>query len=76
MSTIAAQLASDGAPVRLKVIDTGTTVESARQFAAGKVDLAVVRDAATLNVVAHRLENLIQDRREMLLKKPQIASVA
>ena len=43
MSTIAGQLASDGAPVRLKVIDTGTIVESARQFAAGKVDLAVVR---------------------------------
>ena len=33
-------------------------------------------DAATLNVVAHRLENLIHDRREMLIKKPQIASVA
>jgi len=33
-------------------------------------------DAATLNVVAHRLENLIHDRREMLLKKLQIASVA
>jgi hypothetical protein len=33
-------------------------------------------DAATLNVVAHRLENLIHDRREMLLKKPQIVSVA
>ena len=32
-------------------------------------------DAATLNVVAHRLENLIHDRREMLLKKLQIASV-
>jgi len=43
MSAIAGQLVSDGAPVRLKVIDTGTTVESAKQFAAGKVDLAVVR---------------------------------
>src|SRR6516164_6117952 len=43
MSAIASQLVSDGAPVRLRVIDTRTTVESARQFAAGKVDLAVVR---------------------------------
>jgi TRAP transporter TAXI family solute receptor len=43
MSAIASQLASDGAPVRLKVIDTGTSVESAKQFAAGKVDLAAVR---------------------------------
>jgi hypothetical protein len=32
-------------------------------------------DAATLNVVAHRLENLIHDRRAMLLAKPPIASV-
>jgi TRAP-type uncharacterized transport system substrate-binding protein len=29
--------------VRLKVIDTGTAVEAAKAFAAGKVDLAVVR---------------------------------
>jgi TRAP-type uncharacterized transport system substrate-binding protein len=43
MSAIAGQLVSDGAPVRLKVIDTGTVLESAKQFAAGKVDLAVVR---------------------------------
>ena len=43
MSAIASQFVSDGAPVRLNVIDTGTTVEAARQFAAGKVDLAVVR---------------------------------
>ena len=43
LSAIAGQLASDGASVRLKVIDTGTAVESAKQFAAGKVDLAVVR---------------------------------
>jgi hypothetical protein len=33
-------------------------------------------DAATLNVVAHRLENLIHDRRTVLLAKPPIASVA
>ena len=33
-------------------------------------------DAATLNVVAHRLENLVHDRRAILLAKPPIASVA
>jgi TRAP transporter TAXI family solute receptor len=43
MSEMASQLVSDGASVRLKVIDTGTGLESAKQFAAGKVDLAVVR---------------------------------
>jgi len=43
MSAIASQLAADGAPVRLKVIDTGTSVESGKQFNAGAVDLAAVR---------------------------------
>ena len=43
MSEMASQLVSDGASVRLKVIDTGTALESAKQFAAGNVDLAVVR---------------------------------
>jgi hypothetical protein len=33
-------------------------------------------DAATLNVIAHRLENLIHDRRAILLTTPQVASVA
>jgi len=33
-------------------------------------------DAATLNVVAHRLENLIHDRRALLMARPPIASVA
>jgi len=33
-------------------------------------------DASTLNVVAHRLENLIHDRRAMLLTRPPIASVS
>jgi hypothetical protein len=33
-------------------------------------------DAATLNVAAHRLENLIHDRRAMLAKRPAVASVA
>jgi ABC-type nitrate/sulfonate/bicarbonate transport system substrate-binding protein len=43
MSAIASQLISDGASVRFKVIDTGTALESAKAFAAGSVDLAVVR---------------------------------
>src|SRR5215469_3198466 len=43
ISTIAGQLASDGASVRLKVIDTGTAIEAGKQFAAGNVDLAAVR---------------------------------
>jgi TRAP-type uncharacterized transport system substrate-binding protein len=43
MSAIANQLASDSASVRLKVIDTGTVIESGKQFAAGNVDLAAVR---------------------------------
>jgi hypothetical protein len=33
-------------------------------------------DAATLNVVAHRLENLIHDRRVILATRPAVASVA
>jgi hypothetical protein len=33
-------------------------------------------DAATLNVAAHRLENLIHDRRTMLAAKPAVASEA
>ena len=33
-------------------------------------------DAATLNVVAHRLENLIHDRREILSARPSAAAVA
>jgi TRAP-type uncharacterized transport system substrate-binding protein len=43
MSAIASQLASDGASVRLKVIDTGTAIEAGKQFAAGNVDLGAVR---------------------------------
>jgi TRAP-type uncharacterized transport system substrate-binding protein len=43
MSAIASQLVSTNAPVRLKVIDSGTALEAANAFSAGKVDLAVVR---------------------------------
>ena len=43
MSAIAGELVSINASVRLRIIDTGTALESAKQFAAGNVDLAVVR---------------------------------
>src|SRR5439155_26825209 len=43
MSAIASRLVSANAPVRLKVIDSGTVLEAADAFAAGKVDLAGVR---------------------------------
>jgi TRAP transporter TAXI family solute receptor len=43
MSAIASRLVSTNAPVRLKVIDSGTALEAAHTFSAGKADLAVVR---------------------------------
>src|ERR1700736_6050146 len=43
MSAIASRLVATNAPVRLKVIDSGTVVEAAKAFAAGNADLAVVR---------------------------------
>ena len=43
MSAIASRLVSTNASVRFKVIDTGTALEAAQAFAAGKVNLAVVR---------------------------------
>jgi TRAP-type uncharacterized transport system substrate-binding protein len=43
MSAIASRLVTTNAPVRFKVIDTGTALEAAQAFAAGKVNLAVVR---------------------------------
>jgi TRAP-type uncharacterized transport system substrate-binding protein len=43
MSAIASEFVSRNAPVRLKVIDSGTALEAANAFSAGKVDLAVVR---------------------------------
>jgi TRAP transporter TAXI family solute receptor len=43
MSAIASRLVATNASVRLKVIDTGTALEAANVFSAGKADLAVVR---------------------------------
>ena len=60
MSAIASRLAAIKAPVRLNVTDTGTAFEAAKAFAAGTVDLAVVRadvgdlsQAQAVLVVAH-----------------------
>ena len=43
MSALASQLVTTNAPVRLKVIDSGTALDAAKAFSAGKADLAVVR---------------------------------
>jgi TRAP-type uncharacterized transport system substrate-binding protein len=43
MSAIASHLVTINAPVRFNVVDTGTALDAAKAFAAGKVDLAVVR---------------------------------
>jgi TRAP-type uncharacterized transport system substrate-binding protein len=43
MSAIASRLVATNAPVRFKVVDSGTALEAAKAFAAGNVDLAVVR---------------------------------
>src|SRR5712671_3061099 len=66
MSAIASRLVSTNAPVRLKVIDSGTVLEAADAFAAGKVDLAVVRgdvgdlsQAQAVVVVSHIVALLI-----------------
>ena len=50
MSAIAGRLASANSPVRLKVVDKETVAGAARAFAAGDVDLAIVRaDAGNLS---------------------------
>jgi TRAP transporter TAXI family solute receptor len=66
MSAVASHLVSTNAPVRLKVVDTGTALEAAKLFAAGKVDLAVVRgdvgdlsQAQAVVVVAHMVALVI-----------------
>ena len=66
MSAIANELVSKNAPVRLKVIDSGTALEAAAAFSAGKVDLAVVRgdvgdlsQAQAVLVVSHMVVLII-----------------
>src|ERR1700732_4474911 len=66
MSAIASELVSTDASVRLKVIDSGTALEAANAFSAGKVDLAVVRgdvgdlsQAQAVVVVSHMVGRII-----------------
>src|SRR6202453_2003570 len=66
MSAIASPLIATNAPIRLKVIDSGTALEAANTFATGKADLAVVRgdvgplsQARAVVVVSHVLVLLI-----------------
>jgi TRAP-type uncharacterized transport system substrate-binding protein len=66
MSALASEFASTNAPVRLKVVDSGTALEAANAFAAGKVDLAVVRgdvgdlsQAQAVVVVSHMVAMIV-----------------
>src|ERR1700724_4826955 len=66
MAGIASELVSTNAPVRLKVIDSGTALEAADAFSSGKVDLAVVRgdvgdlsQAYSIVVVSHMVVLII-----------------
>jgi TRAP-type uncharacterized transport system substrate-binding protein len=66
MSTIASRFASTSAAVRLKVIDTGSTLDAAKAFSSGNVDLAVVRgdvgdlsQAQAVVVVSHMVALII-----------------
>ena len=57
MSAIAAQMAAAGAPVRLKVIDKGTSLNAVNAFAAGETDLAIARadigDLSAARTIVH-----------------------
>jgi TRAP-type uncharacterized transport system substrate-binding protein len=66
MSAIASRLVATNAPVRFKVVDSGTALEAAKAFAAGNVDLAVVRgdvgdlsQAQAVVVVSHMVALII-----------------
>src|SRR3984957_18900634 len=66
MSAIASRLVATDAPVRLKVIDSGTALGAAQTFSAGKADLAVIRgdigdlsQARAVVVVSHVVVLLI-----------------
>jgi TRAP-type uncharacterized transport system substrate-binding protein len=50
VSALASHLVSTNAPIRFKIVDSGTGLEAAKAFAAGKANLAVVRgDAGDLS---------------------------
>jgi TRAP-type uncharacterized transport system substrate-binding protein len=63
---MASRLVTNNAPVRFKVIETGTALEAAEAFAAGKVDLAAVRGdvgdlskAGAVVVLAHMVALIV-----------------
>jgi TRAP-type uncharacterized transport system substrate-binding protein len=67
LTAIASRLASTNSPVRLKVIDTGSALEAAKEFSAGKVNLAVVRadfenpsDARTVVLLAYAVVLIVE----------------
>ena len=66
MSALASKLAQQKAPVRLTMVETPSALDAANAFAAGKVDLAVVRgdvgdlsQAQAVAVVAHAVALLV-----------------
>src|SRR5215218_616105 len=66
VSKLAGKLAQQKAPVRLKAVEAGSTLDAANAFSAGKVDLAVVRgdvgdlsQAQAVVVVAHTVALLV-----------------
>jgi TRAP-type uncharacterized transport system substrate-binding protein len=73
---LARQIRSIDAPAELSDIEDkiDNILKTQRAKAAGGDESAV--DATTLNVVAHRLESLIHERRGMLAKQSMIATVA
>jgi TRAP-type uncharacterized transport system substrate-binding protein len=62
-SLIAGHLATTGAPIRLKIENAGNVLDAAKAFAAGKVDLAVVRadvgDLSQARAVAIMAEGVV-----------------
>ena len=66
MTAIASRLAKTGSSVRLKIVDTGTSLDASKAFAEGKTDLAIVRadvghlpDARTIILLTHGVAMLI-----------------
>ena len=66
VTAIASKLTQSNAPVRLRMIETGSVLEAANTFASGRADLAVVRgdvgdlsQAQVVTIVAHSVVWLV-----------------
>jgi|GEM_PF-495873 len=66
MNAVAARMADNNSPVRLKIVDKSTITEASKAFASGEVDLAIVRAdvgnlsaARTLVLVTHGVVLLV-----------------